>query len=60
MTTFSRLPSLISPSLSFSLFLPSSPSSPSSPFSYSYALAVGEMSGPVYTDSGIHLILRTA
>eukprot|EP00123_Amoebidium_parasiticum_P006967 comp17784_c0_seq1/m.17831 comp17784_c0_seq1/g.17831 ORF comp17784_c0_seq1/g.17831 comp17784_c0_seq1/m.17831 type:complete len:157 (-) comp17784_c0_seq1:512-982(-) len=24
-----------------------------------YALSVGEMSGPVFTDSGIHLILRT-
>ncbi|KAL3155763.1 hypothetical protein ABBQ32_012780 [Trebouxia sp. C0010 RCD-2024] len=25
-----------------------------------YALKVGEMSGPVFTDSGVHLILRTA
>jgi len=25
-----------------------------------FALKVGEMSGPVFTDSGIHLILRTA
>ena len=25
-----------------------------------YALSVGEMSVPIYTDSGIHLILRTA
>lgn len=26
----------------------------------SYALSVGEMSGPVSTDSGVHIILRTA
>ena len=25
-----------------------------------YALEVGELSDPVYTDSGIHIILRTA
>lgn len=25
-----------------------------------FALKVGEMSGPVFTDSGVHLILRTA
>ncbi|GIL86208.1 hypothetical protein Vretimale_13783 [Volvox reticuliferus] len=25
-----------------------------------YALKVGELSGPVFTDSGVHLILRTA
>eukprot|EP00128_Syssomonas_multiformis_P018037 Colp12_sorted_trinity150504_noHs@25205 len=25
-----------------------------------YALKVGEMSGPVFTDSGVHIILRTA
>ncbi|KAF9895899.1 Peptidyl-prolyl cis-trans isomerase NIMA-interacting protein 1, partial [Lobosporangium transversale] len=25
----------------------------------SFALQVGEMSGPVWTDSGVHLILRT-
>ncbi len=25
-----------------------------------FALSVGEMSGPVYTDSGIHLIYRVA
>ncbi len=24
-----------------------------------YALQVGELSGPVFTDSGVHLILRT-
>ena len=26
----------------------------------SFALQVGEMSGPVFSDSGVHLILRTA
>ena len=25
-----------------------------------YSLAVGELSQPVFTDSGVHLILRTA
>lgn len=25
----------------------------------SFALKVGDMSGPVYTDSGVHIILRT-
>lgn len=25
-----------------------------------YALQVGELSGPVFSDSGVHLILRTA
>lgn len=25
-----------------------------------FALKVGEMSGPVFSDSGVHLILRTA
>lgn len=24
-----------------------------------FALKVGEMSGPVFTDSGVHIILRT-
>ena len=24
-----------------------------------YALAVGQLSGPIHTDSGVHLILRT-
>ena len=24
-----------------------------------FGLAVGELSGPVFTDSGVHLILRT-
>lgn len=25
----------------------------------SFALKVGDMSGPVFTDSGVHIILRT-
>ena len=29
------------------------------PLSFRYALKVGEMSSPVYSDSGIHIILRT-
>ncbi len=28
--------------------------------SAAFALQVGELSGPVFTDSGVHLILRTA
>lgn len=26
----------------------------------SFALKVGDMSGPVFTDSGVHIILRTS
>lgn len=42
------------------LLLPHRPGQMQAPFeAATYSLAVGELSQPVFTDSGVHLILRT-